>query len=227
MNRKFKFETGEFYHVYNRGTDKRIIFVDDADYKRFIKLLFICNSDQSVHLSNIEYQGRTLINLVNNGRGESLVDIGAYCLMPNHFHMILHEKVDGGISSFMKKLLTAYSMYFNNKHERTGSLFEGKFKAIHVNTDDYLEYLFAYIHLNPVKLIELNWKEGEVINTEEAKKFLESYKYSSYFDYVGKIREELCLINKVPYPEYFSTPKEHRDFVEYWLKNEDIIKVRP
>ena len=86
-------------------------------------------------------------------RGETLVDIGIYCLVPNHFHLLIKEKTENGISEFVKKVATGYSMYFNKKYERTGSLFEGPFKAKRIDTDEYLKYIFSYIHLNRKQII--------------------------------------------------------------------------
>src|SRR3989344_2913843 len=117
--RKQNFVPGEFYHLYNRGTDKRKIFLDEQDYEHFLFLMYICNTTKSIELRNISE---------NFERGETIIDIGAYGLMPNHFHILVHEKIDGGISKYMLKLMTSYSMYFNKKYERTGKLYEGVFK---------------------------------------------------------------------------------------------------
>ena len=148
---------------------------------------------------------------------ENLVDIGSYCLMPNHFHILVHERAEGGISKFMQKLSTAYSMYFNTKYERTGVLFEGRFKAQHANTDNYLKYLFAYIHLNPVKLIDSQWKENGIIDRAKAQRYLKTYRFSSYLDYLGKKRPENMILNKDVFPEYFENFSEFRDFIDEWL----------
>ena len=218
MQRKFDFSIGEFYHVYNRGNNKSNIFTTVADYDRFVLLLYVANSINSVHISNLSYQGRTLINVVKTiDRKETLVDIGVYCLMPNHFHILIHEKYENGISLFMQKLATGYSMFFNNKYERTGGLFEGKFKAEHADKDNYLKYLFAYIHLNPVKLIEPKWREVGVTNMVRVKKYLKEYKYSSYIDYLGGDREEKLILNKEAFPEYFEELKDFEDFINEWI----------
>jgi len=212
MERKFNFSVGEFYHIYNRGNDRRGIFLNDSDFERFIKLLFICNSNKSVVFKTI--QGVPLDGI---DRGETLVDIGVYCLMPNHFHLLVREKVEGGITKFLGKLSTGYSMYFNKKNERTGKLFEGAFKATHVDNDEYLKYLFAYIHLNPVKLIDPEWKEKGVSNKGMAKEYLNAYKYSSYIDYTEQNREESVILSKGEFPEYFVDFKEFDDFISEWL----------
>lgn len=217
-SRNFDFSIGEFYHAYNRGTDKRIIFNDEYDSERFIKLLYLCNSEK-----NIVYRDVLAEESYQYERGETIVDIGAYCLMPNHFHLLLHEKVDGGVSLFMLKLLTAYSTYFNNKHKRTGGLFEGKFKATHADTDEYLKYLFSYIHLNPVKIIDPKWKENGITDRNKAKKYLEMYAHSSYLDYMDKEREENIIINKVAFPEYFLNFQEFEQCIDEWLAFKDIM----
>lgn len=213
MERKFEFSIGEFYHIYNRGNNKTPIFLSNTDYKRFTKLLFLCNSDQPVVTKTV--QGRTLDKIQ---RGEAIVEIGAYCLMPNHFHILLKEKIENGISLFMQKLSTAYSMYFNKVNERSGGLFEGKFKATHVDSDEYLKYLFAYIHLNPVKMIDPGWKENGIADRVKAKEYLAKYGFSSYLDYASdQKREEGLIFNKSAFPEYFVGFKEFDDLINEWL----------
>ncbi len=212
MERKFQFSIGEFYHIYNRGNNKSVIFLDDNDRKRFQKLLYVCNSTKPVVYKTI--QGLPLDKIE---RGDTLVSIGAYCLMPNHFHFLLYEKIEGGISLFIGKVLTAYSMYFNKKYERTGRLFENTFQATHVNKDEYLKYLFSYIHLNPIKLIDSKWKENGIFDQSGAQKYLSNYVYSSYLDYVTNNREESKILNKSAFPEYFINFKEFKQFINEWL----------
>ena len=223
MNRKFQFSVGEFYHLYNRGSNKMPIFLDDSYKKRFIKLLFVCNSKKPVVFKTI--QGLPLDEI---DRGETLVDIGSYCLMPNHFHLLIREKMENGISLFMEKLSTAYSMYFNKKNERTGGLFEGTFKAIYANDDDYLKYLFTYIHLNPIKIIDPNWKEEGIKDKNKAKEFLREYVFSSYMDYLGADRPESGIINKQAFPDYFSTQQDFNYTINDWLSfKSTTIKATP
>lgn len=213
MERKFKFSVDEFYHAYGRGSNKSVIFLDDSDRKRFLKLLYLCNTPTPVVFKTV--QGVPLDKIK---RDDTLVDIGAYCLMPNHFHLLLKEKEDGGISHFLEKLLTAYSMYFNKKYGRTGSLFERPFKATHADTDEYLKYLFAYIHLNPVKIIDSEWKENGISDHAKVKEYLAEYRLSSYLDYVGgQKREEGLILNKPAFPEHFSDFKEFDEFINEWL----------
>lgn len=217
MIRNIVFSIGEFYHLYSRGTDKRIIFTEHHDYQRFKALLYVCNSTNSVDIAKHFRAGRTFEELFEIERDDTLVDIGVYCPMPNHFHLLVREKVEGGITRFMHKFLTAYSMYFNKKNKRTGSLFESKFKAKHANTDEYLKYLFAYQHLNPVKIIDPEWKENGIIDRDAAKQFLSEYTYSSYPDYQGVVRTESKILNREAFPEYFTVVGDFDAFIDEWL----------
>ncbi len=202
----------EFYHIYNRGNSKSKIFLDKEDYERFIKILYICNSENKFVFR--ESLLKKKIDAWDFERGESLVDIGAWVLMPNHFHILLISSSHrqglwqiedkNSISIFMQKVSTAYVMYFNKKYNRTGSLFEGKFKSKHINKENYLQYLFAYIHLNPVKLIQKDWKESGIKDKERALEFLNNFKYSSFLDYFSSTRKEGCIINKKYFPNSFS-----------------------
>lgn len=209
--RKVSFAQGEYYHIYNRGNDKRIIFHDDQDYKRFVTLLYLCNSINRIDISEIKK------DFFIFERGKNITAIGAYCLMPNHFHLVLTQLEDNGISKFMQKITTAYSMYYNKKYKRTGGLFEGKFKSQHLNDDRYLKYLFSYIHLNPIKLIQKDWKEVGIRNIEKALVFLNKYKYSSYKDYMGINREENIILDKKAFPDYFPNKKSFAREVFEWL----------
>jgi putative transposase len=208
MERKTSFAVDEYYHIYNRGTEKRQIFLDQNDKERFVKLLYLSNSQKSVVFRDIPQK-----NFFDFDRGDTLVDIGAYCLMPNHFHLLLREKIENGITLFMLKLGTSYSMYFNTKNKRTGRLFEGTFKATHADSDEYLQYLFAYIHLNPVKLIDHNWKERGLADFNKADDFLRKYIYSSYLDYLKPgFREEAIILSKKSFPGYFETIKSFGEY---------------
>lgn len=224
MTRAINLSVGEFYHLYNRGSDKRTVFLDAKDHERFIALLYLANSTTPVHISN--YQGLTLMELFSIKRGEPLVDIGAYCLMPNHFHLLVREKTENGISTFMQKVMTGYTMYFNKKYERTGALFSGTFKARHVDDDEYLRYLFAYIHLNPVKIIDPTWKENGISDRTKAERHLNDYGYSSYLDYRAGGRREGVILNKDAFPEYFETNIEFKDFISWWLDFNAVENIK-
>ena len=214
MQRRIIFSESEFYHLYNRGVEKREIFSDRNDRERFLRLLFLANSTNPFNFRDIEDKKLTEID-----RGTPLVAIGSYCLMPNHFHILVREIVSGGTSLFMEKLSTGYSMYFNNRHVRVGPLFQGRFKAQHVDNDNYLKYLFAYIHLNPIKLIDSHWKENEIQDKKRCKKYLATYRYSSYQDYhhSGAKREEEGILTTAEFPTYFTKKCDFDNLIEDWL----------
>ncbi len=216
--RKVSLAEGEFFHIYNRGNSKQVIFKDAADYSRFQQMLYAMNAQEKVSLRLIEKDV-----MYRYDRGQQLVYIGAYCLMPNHFHILLTPAVEKGIQTFMQKISTGYSMYFNKRYERTGSLFEGRFKSLHVDSDEYLKYLFSYIHLNPLKLIEPLWKEKGLENIVDGKKYLDDYFFSSYSDFSGKSREESAILNKDRTPEYF--PNEHMFIKEIneWMNFRNLL----
>ena len=217
MQRKISFSIGEYYHIYNRGTDKREIFADIHDHRRFSALLYACNSAIPVNISEHLQKGRSFLELFDIERGDSLVDVVVYCLMPNHFHLLVRERTEGGIVKFMGKLSTAYSMYFNSRNDRSGGLFEGRFKAKHIESDNYLKYLYAYIHLNPVKIIDPKWKEEGIKDRITALDFLKNYEYSSYLDWQGIVRPETRILNREAGPEYFTSVKDFDSFVREWL----------
>ena len=221
MARTFSFSTDGFYHIYNRGTENRTIFVDSNDYKRFMALLYVANGAKPVSLGKHFNTTGNFSDLLKQERGETLANIGAYCLMPNHFHLLLHEKKEGGISTFMQKLGTAYTMYFNTKRERTGSLFEGRFRGRVVTDEKYLNYLFAYIHLNPIKLVDPTWKEKGIADIEEARDYIQTFPYSSYLDFVGKDRHEKAILGLEPFAQYVPNHTDFSDFIEDWLSYDE------
>ncbi len=219
MRRSHTFSIGEFYHLYNRGTDKREIFLDVHDYHRFILLLYFCNTRNPINLGEEFRRGRSFAELFEMNRGEPLVAIGAWCLMPNHIHLLVKEIFEGGMTIFMRKVMTGYSMYFNIKYKRTGNLFQGRFKSEHAETDVYLKYLFSYIHLNPIKLIpgESEWKNSGIKNIDEAKDFLSKYEYSSLASYINDSHRYKKIIAKDQFPEYFPTGEVIWNEILEWL----------
>lgn len=218
MNRVVPLAEGEYYHIYSRGVEKRPIFLDDNDRERFIKLLHIANSENSFVYRDVEKKTLDAID-----PGKRLVAIGAYVLMDNHFHILIKEIGENGITNFMQKLLTGYSSYFNKRHSRTGTLFQSRYQSQHVSRDEHLKYLFAYIHLNPVKRIEPRWKEDGLKNMSAVKKLLSVYSYSSYMDYIGQTygssRVEELILSKKEFPHYFAEGQGHQfqEFVQDWL----------
>ncbi len=215
MERQFSFSEDEFYHVYNRGVEKRKIFMSGHDYERFMALLYVANSSNTLQLSDFRHKRR--LELFVMPRTSTLVDIGAYCLMPNHFHLLIREKKQGGISTFMLKLGTAYSMYFNKKYQRSGPLFSKPFKATHVTRDVHLRHLFVYTHLNPLELIDRNWKDHMRVGSTRKEGHLESYEYSSYLDYMGSERPQASILTKATFPKYFNSMTDFKNYLDDWV----------
>ena len=223
MERKIKFLPGEYYHVFSRGVEKRKVFLDKKDYERFFALLYILNQEEHFHVSNFLNKGQgNILDLYKQERGELLVSILAYSLMPNHFHLVVQETREGGISKFLGKLLTAHSMYFNTRYERSGSLFVHPFRSEHINNEAYFLYIFAYVHLNCVELFDKKWREDGIEDFKGAQKFLKNYRYSSYQDF-GKVdkeesRIEAQILDSKNLPEFVS--RATLDIREYdkWYK---------
>lgn len=199
------FIEGEYYHIYNRGNSKRVLFHDAQDHRYFIKLLTVLNTNYNIRIKRSHGTDKN---------DDPLVSIGAYCLMPNHFHILITQEVDGGVSKFMQKVSTGYVMYYNNKYKHTGGLFEGKFKSKHVNEDTYLRYLFSYIHLNPLKILNPNWKSRVKTMSKEMFSYLSKYEYSSFNEY---LTGRFIVVNKRVFPDYFPTKQTFIKSITSWF----------
>lgn len=156
----------EFYHVVNRGVDQRIIFLDTQDHLRFVHDLFEFNNQQWVNTTTRFFKPPHSVERHAQTRSPRalIVDIHAFCLMPNHYHLLLSPRVEGGVSLFMKKLNMGYAKYFNERYDRKGALFQGKFKRVLVQRESHFAHLPLYIHLNPLDLIAPAWRQGTVPN---------------------------------------------------------------
>jgi len=144
--RNITFTNGEYYHVFNRGVDKRIIYnTKEQQYFFFNRLKLLNTIDSRKYIANKRSRYK---DKIITGNGEELISIVAYCLLPNHFHLLLKQKVDNGISQFMQRLGTSYTKFFNQQEDRSGSLFQGKFKATHLSDNFSLPILSAYVNLN-------------------------------------------------------------------------------
>ena len=181
------FSDGEYYHLYNRGVDKRVVFSTPREYRRFLVYLYILNDTVTLR-ADVALRNGLPVDLAKWKAKPStpLVAIGAFCLMPNHFHLYATPLVDGGISKFMQRLQTAYTMYFNIKYERTGGLFAGPFRSKHMSDDGYFQKVIQYIHCNPAELYEPGWKEGIVKNMNYLKTKLLNYPYGSLGAFANK-----------------------------------------
>jgi putative transposase len=181
--KKREFEIGQQYHLYARGTDKRNTFLEDKDYYRFMVLVYACNTKDPIKIDRISFKN---INYFTNKNPNPIVQLDQFCLMQNHFHILCTEIVEGGISKFMQKVLTGYTLFFNKKYQREGALFSATYKTKHINTDLYTDYVKKYIYFNPLKIINSEYKSEDLLLyetkniTEEEQKFLREYPYK-YF----------------------------------------------
>src|SRR3989344_4698434 len=176
--------TDEWYHCYNRGVDKRVVFRHTRDYERFLALLYTSNGRKSEAMSSRFNLDLRSILAEKDDRGDPLVDMAVYCLMPSHVHLVVKQLVDGGIAKFMQKVFTAYTMYFNSRSARTGALFAGTYKAKHIDDDRYLKCVVPYVLLNSIELFQPKWKEG-VRDFVAAKKQLSEYPFSGGASFAG------------------------------------------
>jgi putative transposase len=175
--RKDPFLIGEWYHCYNRSIEGRASFTDARDYYRFLELLYLANDELPLRRDDI---GLHLFeDILKFPRGKRLVSIEAFCLMPDHFHILIKETVEGGITTFMRKLGTAYTLYFNSRHKRQGNLFLKPFQSIRVASDRQLQQVVSYVHANPATLVDPNWKSGPVADPQFLGEHIASYPYSS------------------------------------------------
>ena len=178
---KRKLTTGEYYHVYNRGVDKRTIYRRARDYNRFLQQLYAFNDFQIV--SNYSYYAELGFDaLRERERQEPLVAIVAFCLMPNHFHLVVRQVRDEGLSLFMQKVGAGYAKYFNLKHKRNGTLFQDRFQAKHVHDTAYLHQVVSYVHLNP---LALSGTTSKLPSSNKVRR-LQEYAWSSLPTYLGR-----------------------------------------
>jgi putative transposase len=205
--RKIKFAENELYHIYNRGVDKRQIFQDDHDYQRFYEAVILLNDDKDGLMAQWKDFKRfnTRAKLWElpelSSRRKKLVEIVAYCFNPNHYHFILKQIADEGIKRFMHKLGTSHTNYFNQKYDRSGSLFQGPFKSSQIKANALI-YLSAYVNCN-----------SEIHGIAKA----QSYRWCSFPDYLGK-REKSIVKNKVV-SNQFKNLKEYKNYVEEYIKH--------
>ena len=181
--RDVPFSIGEWYHCYNRGIEKCVVFKDVRDYHRFLEILYLANSELPLRRDDIGVH--KFEEILKMPRGKKLVSIGAFCLMPNHFHLVLKEVSEGGITAFMRKVGTAYTLYFNARYGRTGNLFLKPFRSLHVSNDRYFQYLINYVHCNPAALYESEWRTSHVVDPQFLEEKIVSYPYSSLGTHTG------------------------------------------
>lgn len=200
--RKVVFIDDYVYHIYNRGVERRIIFTSKKEYERFVQLLDYYRYGEASR-SFSEYlvlaQEQKYYLLQKLKQSPALVEILTYCLMPNHFHLILKQKRPDGIKRFLSLISNGYAKYFNTKLKREGPLFQGSFKAVLVETEEQLMHLSRYIHINPVV--------SAICSTEN----LISYPWSSFSSYLKK--SDNSFITSEPILDLFSSSEKYETFI--------------
>lgn len=179
------------YHIMSRGVDKRVIFQENRDYLRFIHGLFEFNDARSKNNIgfHFQHQPKTIdiaSRYIDSSQRNLLVNLHAFCLMPNHYHLLASPIKENGIVTFMKKLNIGYAKYFNIKYDRKGTLFESRYKSVVVEDEPHFVHIPYYIHCNPLDLMAPEWRERKLVDPSETMKFLENYPWSSHRDYLGK-----------------------------------------
>jgi len=180
------------YHVLNRGVEKRDIFMDERDRLRFVHDLWEFNDEKPaprVHYSFLKSLRNSDLRNPNFGaKGARIVDIHGWCLMENHYHLLLSERSEGGLTKFLRKLNIGYANYFNEKYEREGSLFQGRTKKILVNSSAHFLHILHYVHFNPLDYFppSRKWRTRNIPNPAKAHNYLMKYRWSSYPDYCGE-----------------------------------------
>jgi len=195
--RKIKFINGEYYHIFNRGVDKRDIFSDRLDLNRFFQSMNEFNTLHpigGIYIASLRKHKQNE-NLVTTP--ERLVNFICYCLNPNHFHFILRQITDRGIEKFMHRLGLGYTNYFNQKYKRSGSLFQGTFKANHIDSDEYLLYASSYVNLNN----KIHRIENGLFK-------------SSWEEYIRENKESILFCEKEVILNQFASPKNYMVFAE-------------
>ena len=202
--RKTPLISGQYYHVFNRGIDRRPTFTNKREYSRASQALFYYHfASPQLKLANyLKLSGKRRKDIIERQKNnnDTLVSIIAYCFMPNHFHFLLRQNLDKGISDFISRFLNSYTRYFNTRHERVGPIFLNKFKAVRVQTDEQLLHLTRYIHLNPYS--------SHII---EDKKDILKYKYSSLREYLGFEKFEICQKKEIL--SFWDDKKSYEKFI--------------
>jgi putative transposase len=180
-NRDYKeFTSGNILHIYNRGNNKEKIFFDEQDYSAFLFRFGLCLgfTEEELNKEKLTAMPYSRIRITNTDKND--FKLHAFCLMPNHFHLLIEQYKDIQVSKLISKLCTSYAMYLNKKHKRVGHVFQDQFKAVIIENDPQLMWTSSYIHMNPVK--------------DKLVKYPGDYKWSSYNDFASK--RNLPIVNK-------------------------------
>ncbi|MBI2042609.1 MAG: transposase [Candidatus Nealsonbacteria bacterium] len=214
---------GEIYHIVIRAIENIELFRNQKDFLRMIHDLFVFNNEAPAASSyrNTINRSRTVLDSLPIEREprKLLTEILAFCLMSNHVHLLVRQLKEGGISKLMRKIGAGYGGYYNKKYKRSGHLFQGKYRIVHIKNDKQLLTVFVYIHTNPVAILVPKWKErgikGEAL--QRVIKFIENYRWSSYSDYLSRKNFPSVTSREFLLEEIGGT-KESQRFVNDWLQ---------
>ncbi len=236
--RKEELANGEMYHVILRALDDNLIFKNTDDYYRGIFSIYEFNNINSVtiqarrkartafkkSLKKADRRPTSIQSLEFIDDREKMIEILAFCFMPNHIHLLLKQVKDNGISKFMKKLGGGYARYFNDKYKRKGHVFQDTFRAVRIESDNQFMATVSYIFTNPIALIEPEWKELGIRNhsTKKVFKFLEEYKWSSYQDCIG-IKNFPSVTERESLLKIIDGIKNLKEVMEDWIEHKKDI----
>ena len=228
MLRKEKFAPDEYYHVYNRTLFNTPAFKDVKNCDRLAQAFLLANSTRSTQAFQFlrNNQNATIKDAFKIAKdGDRVVDVICYVIMPDHYHILLKEKIEGGITSFMHKCNISVAKYINTKTERRGPLFESLFKSKHIATNDYLLHLSLYIHLNPLDfLFGKQWREHKIKNWNQIKNKLINYPYSSLKNFLNINHEDKIISETEIITGQFKDVKEYESYLREWSEETlDII----
>jgi len=223
---QLQFADNEIYHLYNRGVEKRTVCVDDKDRMRFVKSLQEFNT--TAPATNLHRDPLFEVELQTRGlpHGNPLVEILAFCLMSNHYHFMIRQVAENGITEFMRKLGTGYTNYFNLRHDRVGPLFQGTFKAVLLEREAHFTHLPHYIHLNPLDLSMPEWRDGKIRNTQKAIESLKKYRWSSLPDYLG-MRNFPKTTQRAFLTECIGDPPMFLNHMQEWIRMPNFDFIPP
>ncbi len=237
------FEDHSPYHIITRGVDKRAIFLNEDDYHRFIFQIYAANfGSPAPNLMHKEWlaASQAILSGAEIPKGalieehSPLVYILNFAMLSNHVHFTLVQPAAKGIQKFIHRLLTGYVRYFNNKYQRKGHLFEGRFQARHLKDDRDLEIVTRYVNVNPLSVFQPDWKERGIVNLDKAVLFLKQYPWSSYPDFIGD-RKSHILPPKRVMSMFYGDPEElmgrltddsYKNFIKDYLQEEEYRKFK-
>lgn len=228
--RQEQFVNREIYHITIRRIEDNLLFKDIDDYYRGVFSIYEFNTTKPVTIRErrkarlrIKQAIRDPVSVIDTR--DPLVEVLLFCFMPNHIHLLLRQLKDGGITKYMNKIGAGYPAYFRQKYKlnNKGYFFQGRFVSVHIETDEQLRVVFAYIHANPVSLIEPKWKEIGIKDPERVIEFLENYRWSSYPDYIGN-KNFPSVTERKFITDIMGNKQGCKEFVDYWVRYKGEIK---